>query len=726
MSLYQRARLEALLARAWQERPSLATFDGIRQGKRVEDFRRLDLSQLEANRAFLAAQHAHSLPAGGGSGEVGILWHEFEKRTRFLPVRSLMLKAGHAIQSIKPVFMMSPLSIANYLPPGALTFDLVIFDEASQVRPVDALGAIVRGKQVVVVGDSMQLPPTSFFDSLTGAGDEPDDEATTTSDLESVLGLFCSQGAHQRMLRWHYRSRHESLISVSNHLFYQDRLVVFPSPERDPGRLGLACHRVEDAPYDRSRTRTNPAEAKVVSEAVMEEARRQLRRPAGERETLGVAAFSAAQMEAILAQLEILRRQDPSCEEFFQSPPHEPFFVKNLENVQGDERDTIFISIGYGRTAEGLLAMNFGPLNRPGGERRLNVLVTRARKRCEVFTTLASDDIDLSKTSSAGVAALKTFLQYAEAGQMDIAAAAIAKDDTAFEAQVRAGLAARGHHATEPPGLLLDMAVGNLGIECDGARYRSARSARDRDRLRDTVLEGLGWRLHRIWSTGWFQNPTGEFENLVRAIESAQAPPLAPKPEPVVEQAPEALEPAESVRPYEVACPACDLGGRELHLVDRERLAAWLAEVVKVESPVHVTEASRRLLSSAAVPRSSTRIQQAIEEAAQLAVKRGLFIRREAFLWSPEMSQPPVRDRSDLPAAWRKFELVAPEEIRAAVLVAVRQSCGIASEEVPAAVCRVLGFARVTDDMGETVERHRDQLLREGRLIAEGVNLILP
>jgi superfamily I DNA and/or RNA helicase len=263
--------------------------------------------------------------------------------------------AGHAIQGIKPVFMMSPLSIANYIPPACLDFDLVVFDEASQVRPVDALGAVVRGKQIVVVGDSKQLPPTSFFDSLTNAEEaEEDQEEPLTADIESILGMFSARGAHQRMLKWHYRSRHESLISASNHLFYDDQLVVFPSPTRERKAVGLVYRRIENAWYDRGRTRTNPEEAKAVAAAVMEHARDQMQFPRERRLTLGVAAsFSVAQMDAILNQVELLRRQDPSCEEFFGYPPHEPFFVKNLENVQGDERDVILISIGYARTREG-------------------------------------------------------------------------------------------------------------------------------------------------------------------------------------------------------------------------------------------------------------------------------------------------------------------------------------------------------------------------------------
>jgi very-short-patch-repair endonuclease len=596
-SLYERARISTLLNRAFRERPSLASFDGDSHALTVDQFRRLDLLQLDHNRALISAKHAQSLPVGGGSGEIGVLWREFEKKGRFLPIRGLMLKAGHAIQSIKPVFMMSPLSIANYLPPGSLNFELVIFDEASQVRPVDALGAITRGKQVVVVGDSKQLPPTSFFDSFVSSN-ESEEEEVATSDIESILGLFCARAAHQRMLRWHYRSRHESLITVSNHLFYEDRLVIFPSPTRERKDLGLVYRRLDNAWYDRSRTRTNPQEAKIVAAAVMEHARRQLQLPREQRETLGVAAFSVAQMDAVLKQVELLRRQNPSCEEFFSYPPYEPFFVKNLENVQGDERDVIFISIGYGRTPEGFLAMSFGPLNRNGGERRLNVLISRARKRCEVFTSLTADDIDTSRTPSLGVAALKTFLSYAQTGQIEVAKQSGRMSDSDFEEQVLRQLKQLDydvHMQVGCAGFFLDLAVVDpahpgkylLGIECDGARYHSAHSARDRDRLRQAVLEGLGWRIHRIWSTDWFHNPRQELRKVLLAIEIAKTARPEPQSEPPVantwqervdpsEQQPASSrtppsqmhQPSRSVSVYECAQIRVHLGDVDLRLVD--------------------------------------------------------------------------------------------------------------------------------------------------------------
>ena len=363
------------------------------------------------NRRRVLTKHWDRLDKVGAIGQGGVLYREFAKKTRHMPVRRLMANAGNAIQAIKPVFMMSPLSIATYLPPGSVRFDLVVFDEASQVKPVDALGALMRADQAVVVGDRKQLPPTRFFDRAMGS-DEYDDEAeeSVTGDLESVLSLFGQRNAPSRMLRWHYRSRHESLINISNQEFYENRLIVFPSPDHSKQASGLHYHHLPNAVYDRARSGTNRKEALAVAKAVMDHAR------TTPKMTLGVAAFSNAQRGAIEDALEKLRDEDRSCEEFFAGHAHEPFFVKNLENVQGDERDVIFISVGYGRDANGNVAMNFGPLNQEGGERRLNVLITRAKHRCDVFSNLRAQDIRVEQGSAFGVRALKSFLEYAKPG----------------------------------------------------------------------------------------------------------------------------------------------------------------------------------------------------------------------------------------------------------------------------------------------------------------------
>lgn len=754
--LFERAYASELIELAFRERPVLAEFDGNLQRRIVDRFCDLDRWKIEQTRALVAQTHISGIPAmNAHSGQVGLLLHQFEKRSQFLSIRKLMERAGTAIQAMKPVFMMSPLSIANFLPPGAVDFDLVIFDEASQVRPADALGAIVRGRQTVVVGDSQQLPPTSFFDTMLSSDSDAEEDELPTSDVESILGLFRARGAHQRMLRWHYRSRHESLIAVSNHLFYNDRLLIFPSPDRDRRELGLIYHRVENAYYDRGRTRTNPTEAKAVADAVIAHARRELRKPLGKRWTLGVAALSVAQMDAILAQLELLRRANPSCEEFFTSQA-EPFFVKNLETVQGDERDVIFISIGYARTAEGYPATSFGPVNRSGGERRLNVLFTRARLRCELFTGLGPEDIDLSRTKSEGVRALKTFLTYAATGHLETAVPTGRDCDSPFEEQVLAALTRSGYTVQSQvgcTGFFIDLAVVDpacpgrylLGIECDGATYHSARSARDRDRLRQAVLEGLGWQIHRIWSTDWFRNPDRELQNTIGAIERAKdavgqpmpqlaednPPSLAANPDAEPSQVEAGVIPIDlhqqspGVSQYELAELYLGLTD-DLHRVAASDLAQWLSQVIAVESPVHWLEATRRVANAAGVQRLGNRIQDAFKRACRAGCRSGLFINRDGFLWRAENQEPPVRDRSELPAAMKRMEYIAPEEIAAAIEKVVRESYGIAPGEIPPSACRLLGFSRVTEEMRTVVERQQDLLISSGRLIPRSGLLFIP
>ncbi len=524
--LFRHAYLNALLERAMDERPALEDFSGGQHERVAEKFRRLDRKLLTHNRHRLALRHYEQKPRPTGAGQVGVLLHECGKQRAHMPLRRLLQRAGEAVKALKPVFMMSPLSVPKYLPPGGLSFDLVVFDEASQVRPVEAFGSILRGDQTVVVGDSKQLPPTDFFSAM-GSGENGSDYEMRAGDQESVLDLFRSKGAPERMLRFHYRSRHESLIAVSNREFYNDRLFVFPSPEAERDGKGLVFRHLPNTVYERGGSRTNPEEARAVAEAVMTHA----------RETpdlsLGVATFSTAQMDAIQEQLETLRREDPSCESFFGGHPTEPFFVKNLETVQGDQRDVMFISVGYGRDQHGRVAMNFGPLNRDGGERRLNVLTTRAKLRCEVFTNLRAEDIDLNRTNARGVEVLKTYLDFAATGEMDLPEVTGRGPDSPFEEAVADALKAKGYriaYQVGVAGFFIDLAVIDpeqpgryiLGIECDGASYHSSHMARVRDRSRQAVLESLGWTIHRIWSTDWFRNPHEQLAGAVAAIERAQ------------------------------------------------------------------------------------------------------------------------------------------------------------------------------------------------------------
>jgi len=423
---------------------------------------------------------------------------------------------------------MSPLSVSQFLDPEHMRFDLVIFDEASQIRPHDAVGAIFRGDQVVVVGDEKQLPPTPFF-MVQGEMEEIEDEAwereTVVEEMESILGECIAKLSKEYWLRWHYRSRHESLIAFSNERFYNNNLITFPSPHNGTPGFGVEFVHVPDGVYDRGGTRKNVREAQKVVELVIEHVQRWPTR------SIGVVAFSEAQAEAILDDLDFQLRRHPELEPLFEESREEPFFVKSLENVQGDERDTIIISIGYGRDASGRMTLNFGPLNPAGGERRLNVLVTRARFHVIVVSSILPTDIDLSRTNSDGVRLLRDYLLYAQ-GELspDTGPPGPPRFDSPFEEQVyealrRCGLTLHSQVGVGP--YRIDLAVVHptnptrycLGIECDGATYHRLRMARERDRLREQVLREMGWIIHRVWSQDWVRNRTREIEKILRKLE---------------------------------------------------------------------------------------------------------------------------------------------------------------------------------------------------------------
>ena len=739
VNLFEHGCYGAWLEAALRERPALAEFDGSTHEGIAAQFRKLDQAQFESNRVELAKRHWEGLPKHHGGGQLGVLRREFQKKRRHLPVRTLMTKAGNAIQRIKPVFMMSPLSIAKYIPPGSVSFDMVVFDEASQVRPVEAMGAILRGRQSVVVGDSRQLPPTSFFDRA--GGDAAEEEQSETADLESVLGLFCAQGAPERWLRWHYRSRHESLITVSNHEFYDNRLIVFPSPDAGREQGGLHFQHGPDNAYERGGV--NIAEARTIAAAVMEHARKT------PDLTLGAVAFSLKQARRIEDELEILRLRDPSLEaSFFTRHADEPFFVKNLENVQGDERDVILISVGYGKLSGGFLPMNFGPLNRDGGERRLNVLITRAKRRCVVYSNFLAADVDLRRSKATGIRALKTFLKYAATGALDMPEATGRGADSPFEEAVADALRARGHdieHQVGSAGFFIDLAVVDpdrpgrymLGIECDGAMYHSARSARDRDRLRQQVLEGLGWSIHRIWSTDWFRNRERELDRVERAIQETRsrngaAPPVEPRREPEpLKRVSEPERPAEErSRPYVVAKLSIPRLDAPLHEVSPGRLAQWMAEVVRVESPIHTREVVTRIRTAVGVGRTGVRIKQRMEEAVRYGITTGLFERRGDFLWRPDHEVAEVRRRDgtlpDTARGLKTIEMIAPEEIGQALCHVVRDSFGIDRDEAIREASRLFGFKLTGPKITRRMHAVLDDLLNSGTLKQTGDILQLP
>ena len=519
---------DSLLNILFVENQELATFVGELHENRIREFKDLDKKILTLNRKRIYHKLNSNIPkifGGTENPQAKILAGEFTRKSGHMPVRKLLEKAGGMIKQIKPCFMMSPLSIAQYLDPTneELQFDVVIFDEASQVKPEDALGAFMRGKTAVVMGDTQQLPPTSFFDQMSDA--DSDEEEATSLDMESILHL-CKLSFPVKMLKWHYRSRHESLITVSNREFYDDDLLVYPSPSHSDPELGLKFHYNPNTQYLRGASSKNPLEAKDVVDEIFNHFEKY-----GDTKSLGVGTFSVAQKNAILEELEVRRKEHPEYEPLFSDNKEERFFVKNLETIQGDERDVILISVGYGFDQDGKMSLNFGPLNQDGGERRLNVLITRAREKCVVFSNFKAYDMNLTANPPYGVKSLKEFLEYAE----NLTLGTHSVDELSrepFEDAIASFLQENGYMVDKHigcAGFRVDLAIVDdenpgkyiLGITTDGKMYASSKVARDRDRLREQVLTGLGWKLYHLWSTDWYRNRDLGRKKLLEFVEKS-------------------------------------------------------------------------------------------------------------------------------------------------------------------------------------------------------------
>lgn len=526
--------LRSRVRAAFAESPELDALASQSRDRLRQQFAEYDRQLLELTRSAVAyAASRQKVPAGQSVGRVGdlselaLLDHERAKQRRHIPLRQLMRRAGNAIVALKPCFMMGPLSVAQYLAPGGLSFDLVVMDEASQLKTEDALGAILRGSQLVVVGDRMQLPPTSFFDKVGGDEDTPDDEADLASQAQSVLEAAAAVYRPARMLKWHYRSRHANLISFSNVHFYRGNLIALPPTAPTSPDAGVTLVEVADGLYERG---TNVPEAKRLVQAVVACIEN---RPT---DSIGVAAMNAAQAEVIEELFEKKLKSSETVRRYVETQKAglEPFFVKNLENVQGDERDVIFVSATYGRGADGRVLQRFGPINGANGHRRLNVLFSRARKRLLVFASMGAEDIVAGPEASPGIRALRDYLAFARTGVIEGSQLTGRAPDSDFEVAVATALKSHGYEVAAQvgsAGYFIDLAVRSrrnreeflLAIECDGKTYHSTRSARDRDRLRQQVLEGLGWRVHRVWSTDWFRQPEHEIARVLRQLEEIEA-----------------------------------------------------------------------------------------------------------------------------------------------------------------------------------------------------------
>ncbi|SFR97208.1 DUF3320 domain-containing protein [Sphingomonas jatrophae] len=721
------ARAERLWDEALAHNPVLASLRGLDRHALAADFTWLERRRLKENVTTILAGHLEQLPQGA-QGEMKTLRGEIGKKRAHMALRRLFREAPAAIQRIKPVLLMSPISVAQYLTPGTLSFDLLVIDEASQVRPEDALGAIARARQIVVVGDQKQLPPSSFFDRLLaddsgeGATDEPEEDAedllggaASLGELESILTLCEARGLPSRMLKWHYRSRDPSLMRVSNAEFYEHGLVLPPSPlEKDPG-YGLIFTQVNGA-YDKGGRRDNRREGEALVRRVAEHAR------LTPDLSLGIVTFSHAQKNTIAELLELARRSDTALDRLLREGRQEDVFVKNIENVQGDERDVILISVGYGPTEPGgrMIGASFGPVNGEGGERRLNVLFTRARLRCEVFASFDPSALDVSRASREGPRILKRFLDYAKSGQMDEATVTGMAADSPFEEDVAEVIRSLGYLADPQvgsAGFRIDIGVRHpdqpgtylLAVECDGAAYHSALWARERDRLRQDVLEHLGWQFHRIWSTDWFYDRRSQIERLRSALETARD--AAGKPvaiagsndRPIVVESVAEVESyvlpepaARAMPPYVRAQPRAT-SAAEPHEAPLATLIPLVRQVVEIEGPVHLEEVARRIAGAFGKKNAGRRVLAATRNALSAARRTDPVLRLDDDFWftAGQAAAPPVRDRSAETGATCKADMLSLIEIRAALTLAREDNPGGDSEDLVRSAARLLGFRRV-------------------------------
>lgn len=506
----------------------LRTFSTPEHEATIEKFRKIDSSFQKITAEYITAKLSGKLPDqnnGRRSSQWGVLQRELQKKRRHKPVRQLLQEAPDVLTSLTPCFMMSPLSVAQYLPSDQALFDVVIFDEASQITVWDAVGSIARGRQVIVAGDPKQMPPTNFF---ARSDDDPDGDVDIEGDLESILDEMLGSNIPEQTLNLHYRSKKESLIAFSNARYYDNQLITFPAPN-------IACQGVSlvrpDGFYARGKARHNEGEAKAIVAEILK--RLTHSDPAIRDLSIGVVTFNSEQQTLIENLLDNARLKQPEIEwAFSREAGKEPVFVKNLETVQGDERDVILFSVTYGPDQSGRVTLNFGPLNREGGERRLNVAMTRARSEMIVFSTLHPNQIDLSRTQAKAVIDLKHFLEYAENGQSVLQSAVSGPSgdfESPFEEAVARELHLKGWHVDPQIGVSayrIDLGIVHpdeqgrylAGVECDGAMYHSSAFARERDKIRQGMLEKLGWTLFRIWSTDWWQNKAKALENIDRAL----------------------------------------------------------------------------------------------------------------------------------------------------------------------------------------------------------------
>lgn len=698
--------------------PELSSFTRVVQDQDVKNFAEKDHLQYEISKAQIQSELSSKRPdlsmVAGGS-QVAALRREGMKKRKQMPIRTLMAELASLVQILKPCFLMSPLSVSTFLESGKIGFDTIVFDEASQIFPQDAIGTIYRGKQLIVVGDSKQMPPSNFFNASSDM--EDDDDEIDITDFDSILDI-CSTVFDTERLAWHYRSHYEQLIAFSNMNFYNNNLITFPSSAIDKKGIGVDYY-FADGIFDR-KSKTNRKEAEFIVDLVRKHIKEYPDR------SLGIVAFSVAQQDLIDNLINKWRENEPSNEWFFNQDKPEPFFVKNLETVQGDERDTIIFSVAYAKDSQGKFLHNFGPLNRNGGERRLNVAITRAKDNIQLVASIHHTDINLSSSGAEGVRLLRAYLDYAQNGEKALARQIKVNNgdwfDSEFEEEVCEFLRDKGYTVDTQvgcSGYRIDMAVRKpnssdyfLAVECDGATYHNSKNARDRDRLRQEILERMGWQFYRIWSTDWFKNKAKEKSNLIDAVQKAS---LSIKPENKEHYTAE-TKTAESISTpsqYSAVVEKPKLTFDEYREVDamlalknnRYEILPALKQVLEVEAPLSEEWYLKRIVSVFDREKVTSTVVKMFESHIWHHKDFGI-IRKNGFFYLDTKSQKnDIRLR--VPGDKREVKYICFEELADGFYRLINQNVSVNRDGLYKSMTNLLGFSR----SGENIVSRYDECI---------------
>ncbi len=662
------------------------------------------------------------------SSEIGILQRAIRNKGRGITIRRLFDQISALLPRLKPCMLMSPISVAQYFDVNTDHFDLVIFDEASQLPTSEAVSALARAKQAIIVGDPKQMPPTSFFSSS-----KIDEDNMELEDLESILDDTLALSIPSKYLLRHYRSKHESLISFSNTNYYENKLLTFPSHDDLDKKVTLEY---VDGFYDKGKTRTN----KVEAEAIVQYIKSHLERNAVR--SLGVVTFSQAQQSLIDDLLQQLFSKYPDLEERGMHI-EEPIFIKNLENVQGDERDFILFSIGYGPDEDGKVSMNFGPLNRDGGWRRLNVAVTRARYEMKVFSSIKGDQIDLNRTKSEGVGGLKAFLNFAEKGQLNSSEGiSVLSEKQSLVNSIARYLGQNGLSVKTQIGTSdyrVDIGIMHpehghqyvLGILVDGKNYYNTQTTNDRELLIPSVLESLGWNIYRIWTLDWVKNKEKIVKEIKEHIETILSAPVEC---PIKEEESIEVEArlkssisivteeeavSEKMQPYKAVdiLPMWNANSESIYYYEnRSVLLQQIQEIIQIEAPISESYLFRKILKLWNTSRAGTKLTSYLKDIVDELPQMSAISTYQTFYWNTEQLSSRIDYYRDNSTEKKVIDDIAPEEIKVAVLDIMNNNLSLVKEDLIRATAKVFGFAKVGSQIDQIITYVLDELVKEGRL----------